>query len=328
MRTGKNRRLILLAMMPIWTGCSPSVPRPDAGIPAADRLAGSVTIIRDRYGVPHIYGPTDASVVFGHAYAQAEDNFEQIEYNVLYALGRSAELRGERELWDNLLARAFELPRRAREEYARANPKLRAIYDAYAAGLNYYIAKNPEKRSKLIARFEPWHTLAMLRARYYLAEFIWDTGLQRRELRIGELKFAETQNNDQGTERLGFDSEGFRERPHGSNMWAIAPSKSVNGHAMLFINPHVGFFGPYTYYEAHLDSQEGLRFSGTGRHGFPFPYIGHNQRLGWSHTDNYFDHGDLYAEVFDHPSDALSYRYGNSYRRATAWHDTVRVLVD
>jgi acyl-homoserine-lactone acylase len=290
-------------------------------------IARSVTIIRDTYGVPHIYGPTDASVVFGHAYAQAEDNFEQIEYNVLYALGRSAELRGERELWDNLLARAFELPRRAREEYARANPKMRAIYDAYAAGLNYYVAKNPAKRSRLINRFEPWHTLAMLRARYYLAEFIWDTGLQRRELRIGELKFAEAQPSDQGAELRGLQSEGFRERPHGSNMWAIAPSKSASGRAMLFINPHVGFFGPYTYYEAHLDSQEGLRFSGTGRHGFPFPYIGHNQRLGWSHTDNYFDHGDLYAEVFDHPSDALSYRYGNSYRRATAWNDTVRVLV-
>jgi acyl-homoserine lactone acylase PvdQ len=286
-------------------------------------MARSVTIIRDTYGVPHIYGPTDASVVFGHAYAQAEDNFEQVEYNTLYALGRSAELSGERDWWDNLLARSFEIPRLAREEYARATPQMRAIYDAYASGLNYYMQQNPEKRSKLIDRFEPWHTLAMLRARYWLAEFIWDTGLQRRELKIGDYRF-----NPQPSSSNEEEPAPWEERVQGSNMWAIAPSKSASGNAMLFINPHVGFFGPYTYYEAHLHSDEGLRFSGTGRHGFPLPYIGHNERLGWSHTDNYFDHGDLYAETFDKANDPLSYRYGSGHRKATEWTETVRVLVD
>ncbi len=285
-------------------------------------MARTVTITRDTWGVPHIYGPTDASVVFGHAYAQAEDNFEQIEYNVLYALGRSAELRGERDWWDNLLARAFEIPRLSREEYARADPQMRAIYDAYAAGLNYYMDRNPDKRSRLVERFEPWHTIAMLRARYWLAEFIWDTGLQRRELKIGDVRFAAA-----STPSGDAEPQPFEERVQGSNMWAVAPSKSASGHAMLFINPHVGFFGPYTYYEAHLHSDEGLRFSGTGRHGFPFPYIGHNERLGWSHTDNYFDHGDLYAEVFDDPTDPLAYRYGSGYRKATEWNETLLVLV-
>lgn len=306
------------------------------------QTARSVTIIRDTYGVPHIYGPTDASVVFGHAYAQAEDNFEQIEYNTLYALGRSAELRGERDWWDNLLARAFEIPRLAREEYARATPQMRKIYEAYAAGLNYYVEKNPEKRARLISSFEPWHTIAMLRARYWLAEFIWDSGLQRKELRIGDLKFSaldsanstyakrhDPNTRERGT--LAFPDEStieFKERTQGSNMWAIAPKKTVDGHAMLFINPHVGFLGPYTYYEAHLHSDEGLRLSGTGRHGFPFPYIGHNEKLGWSHTDNYFDHGDLYAETFDNPSEPLAYRYGTGYRKATEWREKVNVLVE
>jgi acyl-homoserine-lactone acylase len=287
-------------------------------------MAASVTIVRDRYGVPHIYGPTDASVVFGHAYAQAEDHFEQLEYNVLYALGRSAEIRGEQDYWDNLLARAFEIPRLASEEYARAAAPLRAIYDAYAAGVNHYLASNPEVKPKLITRFEPWHTLAMLRARYWLAEFIWDTGLEREEIRIGDQTFAG------GTKPAGKDEtpDPPAEPAQGSNMWAVAPARTAEGHALLFINPHVGFFGPYQYYEAHLHSEEGLRFSGVGRVGFPFPYVGHNERLGWSHTDNYFDRGDLYAEVFDDPSDPLSYRYGNTRRRATEWKETVPVLVE
>jgi acyl-homoserine-lactone acylase len=118
-------------------------------------MARSVTIIRDRYGVPHIYGPSDASVVFGHAYAQAEDHFEQLEHNVLYALGRSAELRGQQDFWDNLLARAFEIQRLAQDEYAGSAAPLRAIYDGYAAGLNHYLATNPGVKPKLITRFEP-----------------------------------------------------------------------------------------------------------------------------------------------------------------------------
>src|SRR5688572_25980769 len=278
-----------------------------AQTPSDEQVARSVTIMRDRYGVPHIYGPTDASVVFGNAYAQAEDHFEQVEYNVLYALGRSAELRGQQDFWDNLLARAFEIPRLAQSEYTRATPQMRALYDAYAAGINYYVARHPQNKPKLITKFEPWHTLAMLRARYWLAEFIWYTGLNRNELKIGGLKYAASPSTQQEEEEAA--AALWNERVQGSNMWAIAPARTVNGHAMLFINPHVGFFGPYQYTEAHLHSEQGLRFSGTGRVGLPFPYIGHNERLGWSHTDNMPDHGDLYTEVFDDPNDPLSYRY-------------------
>ena len=283
-------------------------------ISPARRMAASVTIMRDGYGVPHIYGPTDASVVFGHAYAQAEDNFEQLEYNVLRALGRAAEVYGERELRDDLLARAFEIPRLAQEEYARATPRMRALYDAYAGGLNFYLQRNPRVRPKLLTRFEPWHTLAMLRARYWLDEFIWDTGLKRDEVQL-----------DGAPRRAEIEPTMFGERLQGSNMWALAPSRTREGHALLFINPHVAFFGPYQYYEAHLASAEGLHFSGVGRIGFPLPYIGHNERLGWSHTDNRPDHGDLYAETFDVPDDPLLYRYGSGHRRAEQWRETLRI---
>jgi hypothetical protein len=156
-------------------------------------LASEVLIYRDSFGVPHIYGPTDASVVFGLAYSQAEDNFAQLESNVLRAIGRSAELRGERALRDDLLAHAFEIPRLAQEEYARATPEMRALYDAYAAGLNHFLERNPAVRPEILERFEPWHTLAMLRDKYYLQEFIWYAGLRPEELLIGGERFQREQ---------------------------------------------------------------------------------------------------------------------------------------
>ncbi|HYJ80641.1 MAG TPA: penicillin acylase family protein, partial [Longimicrobiaceae bacterium] len=299
---------------------------------------GSVTIVRDRFGVPHVYGPTDASVVFGLAYAQAEDNLELLEYSALLALGRATELEGEGEreqaFWSALLVRAFELPRLSREEYQRAAPAMRALYDAYAAGLNHYLARHPGARLRVLERFEPWHTLAMLREKYYLQEFIWYTGLRPQELRVSGLRWREDDSSGAAWRRSAFpppaafaaaERAAGREPAQGSNMWAVAPSRSASGNALLFMNPHIGFFGPYQYYESHLASGEGLHFSGTGRYGFPLPYIGHNERLGWSHTDNDPDHGDLYLERFEHPSDPLAYRYGDGWRQAVQWTDTIRV---
>src|SRR6266550_437575 len=92
-----------------------------------DQLARSVTIYRDTYGVPHIYGPTDASCVFGYAYAQAEDNFWQIEDSYIRALGRASEVYGERTLADDLLNRALEIPRLGKAEYDRTTGRAREL---------------------------------------------------------------------------------------------------------------------------------------------------------------------------------------------------------
>ena len=270
--------------------------------------ARAITIYRDTWGVPHIYGPTDSSVAFGSAYAQAEDNLELIEDSYLRALGRSAERYGEMTVADDRLARALEIPRLSLEEYRRAEPRIKGIYEAFAAGLNYYVAKHPEKRPKLITRFEPWHPIALLRYKYFQQEFVGYAGLDPISLSIA--------------------SSGPAVPPQGSNAWAVSAVKSASGKPMLFINPHIPFFGPAQYYEEHVHSDEGWDFSGAARYGFPFPYIGHNEILGWTHTDNYPDHGDLYMETFDHPSDPLAYRYGNGYRQATVWEDTIQVRTE
>ncbi|HEY0729838.1 MAG TPA: penicillin acylase family protein, partial [Pyrinomonadaceae bacterium] len=122
------------------------------------KLARTVTIYRDTYGVPHVFGRTDASTVFGFAYAQAEDNFWRVEENFILALGRASELYGEKSLNEDRLNRALEIPRLAREEYSRLDPKMRSLCDAFAAGFNYYVARHPEVRPRLLTKIEPWYT--------------------------------------------------------------------------------------------------------------------------------------------------------------------------
>src|SRR5712691_7620018 len=126
--------------------------------PAA--LARTVTIYRDKYGVAHIDGPTDESVIFGFAYCQAEDYLWQIEESYVGGLGRASELNGEESYkadWNN---RLFEIPRVACEDFEKLDPKSRGMCIAFTAGLNFYVEKNPESKLRLLERFEPWHLLA------------------------------------------------------------------------------------------------------------------------------------------------------------------------
>ena len=101
-----------------------------------ERLARSVTIYRDSYGVPHIYGPTDASCVFGYAYAQAEDNFWQVEDNYIQAIGRAAEVNGEEAQAADLLNRTLEITRLSVAEYKNANPRTRELSIRLARSLS------------------------------------------------------------------------------------------------------------------------------------------------------------------------------------------------
>jgi penicillin amidase len=265
------------------------------------QVARSITIYRDTYGVPHVFGPTDASCVFGAVYAQAEDNFWQIEDSYIRALGRASEVYGPRTAHDDELVRALEIPRLAREEYARANPSMRSLLESAAAGLNYFLERNPSVKPRRITRFEPWHGLAFNRYALYYQFIFRQAGVKPEEI---ETAAAQTQ---------------------GSNMWAVSPAKSASGHAMLFINPHQPFFGTGQWYELHVHSDEGWDMSGASFFGSFFPTIGHNQFLGWSHTVNTPDIVDVWEETFDKSGEPLAYRYGDGYRRATEWTDSIRI---
>ena len=270
------------------------------------KLARDVTIYRDIYGVPHVFGRTDESTVFGFAYAQAEDNFWRVEENFINALGRASELYGEKSLDEDRLNHALEIPRLAREEYARLDKHMRSLCDAYAAGINYYLARHPEVRPRLLTSIEPWHTLAFIRYNYYQNGFARDRNLRRTPLQTASI-----------------DSD-LKEHT-GSNGWVVGPSRSASGNAMLFINPHLPFFGPGQVYEGHVHSDEGWNFTGYTRFGFPLPYVGHNENGGWVSTDNAADLTDIYLETFDDPARPLAYKYGKEYRLATEHVEEIRV---
>jgi penicillin amidase len=292
--------LLALQLAAVHAGDQPAVAALD---PAA--LARSVTIVRDHYGVPHIDGPTDESVIFGFAYCQAEDYLWQIEESYVAGLGRASELNGEEDFkadWNN---RMFEIPRAAREDFEKLDAKSRAMCAAFTAGLNFYLEKNPGVKLRLLDHFEPWQVLAY--GRNILLHSIYHPPSER------TVSSARNETPD--------DEAGLI----GSNAYAIGPSRTRNGSTMLYSNPHQPYYGFGQFYEGHLHSQEGLNFSGATFFGSPLPGIGHNERLGWTCTVNEPNNGNAWLETFDDPANPLKYKYGDGYRTATEWQDIIKV---
>ena len=271
--------------------------------PDVASLAKSVTIYRDAHGVPHIDGPTDEAVIFGFAYCQAEDFLWQVEDSYVMGAGRCAELYGKDEYGRDLLNRQFEIPQRSKADLGKLDAKTRGIYEAFAAGLNHYVDTHPKAKLRLLKRFEPWHVIAFGRA-VALEMAVQHMGISRGTV------FDRFMKSDAGV---------------GSNAWAIAPSRTRSGSAMLLANPHVLFYGFAQFYEAHLRSGEGWSFSGATFFGHPVPTIGHNEHLAWSVTNNQPDIADAWRETFDNPARPLNYRHGDGYRTAVEWQDTIRV---
>jgi acyl-homoserine lactone acylase PvdQ len=259
-----------------------------------EQQAKQVTIIRDNWGIPHVYGKTDADCVFGLLYAQCEDDFKRVEANYIDILGRSAEVYGEKNLYTDLYTRLLIDSAGAKSDYTNSPAWLKKLLNAFAAGVNYYLYKHPSVKPALLTRFEPWFQL------------MWTDGsiaaIQSGGLTIDELKRFYT--NDPTTTVLIKRME--EEEATGSNGFALAPSRTASGNAILYINPHVTF---YFRPEVHVVSEEGLNAYGAVTWGQLFVYQGFNEHCGWMHTSGYSDVCDLYAETISKQGKQLFFQY-------------------
>jgi penicillin amidase len=271
--------------------------------------AKRITIIRDNWGVPHIYGQRDADCAFGLMYAQCEDNYYQLEETFISQLGRLAEVYGESRLQNDATVALFECVKKAKSVYAHASPLVKSLCNSAAAGINYYLYKNPGTERRLLQHYEPWFFLLPG------TDNPTTHGITGAEMRS---------YNGNSSPRPGGEGEEewIAQQENGSNTMAVAPVKSASGHSMLLINPHINFFGNGQRYECHLVSKEGLNVSGFTIFGNCYIWSGFTAATGWSHTNSGVDFTDVYLEKFNVEDSAL-YLYGKGYRNATVWFDTL-----
>ena len=152
-------RLIITFLLVLTTYSGRAQAFTKAEIARWQQQAQQVSITRDTYGVPHVYGKTDADAVFGLLYTQCEDDFARVETNYLDAIGRLAEVDGEKELYHDLRARLFMDTTQALALYQKSPADLKKLLDAFAAGTNFYLATHPTVKPRLLRRFQPWMPL-------------------------------------------------------------------------------------------------------------------------------------------------------------------------
>ena len=281
---------------------------PDAETARWQAQAARVTITRDDWGIPHIRGRSDADAVFGMSYAQAEDDFARVEANYLTALGRTAEAEGEEAIWADLRQRLFVDPAELRAQYAACPPWLRTLMEAWADGLNFYLATHPATKPRVLTRFEPWMALAFTEG---------SIGGDIERIPLADLRTFYGRPTPPSPEDRG----SVPREPSGSNGIAIAPKLTRAGHALLLINPHTSF---YFRSEAQVTSEEGLNAYGASTWGQFFVYQGFNAHAGWMHTSSTVDNVDQFAEAVTRRGSGWSYRYGTETRPVATRAVTVR----
>ena len=278
-----------------------------------EQQARNVTIVRDDWGIAHIYGKTDADAVFGMEYAQAEDDFNRVETNYVNAMGRLAEAEGESKVYQDLRMKLFIDPEDLTAKYEASPVWLKDLMNAFADALNYYLLQHPQVKPRAIQRFEPWMALSFTEGS--IGGDIERVNLDQLAAFYGKAHTTESSPDDEEGRVLG------EPEPTGSNGMAIAPSNTLNHHALLLINPHTSF---YFRSELQMVSDQGLDAYGAVTWGQFFVYQGFNSRIGWMHTSSGVDAVDEYLETVTKKGDRVYYKYGSEERAAATKEIIVR----
>ncbi|MGN6516333.1 MAG: acylase [Rhizomicrobium sp.] len=253
-----------------------------------------VRILRDDYGVPHVFGHRDADVAFGFGFAHSEDDFATIQDVTLAVRGTLGATNGIDAAKTDYLVHLMRVWPTVNANYMKLPAAVRAVVEAYAAGINYYAALHPELRKPGILP---------VTGKDVVAGFVFKTpffyGL------------------DSTIKKLLAPAKGSKKLPQGSNGMAVGPSRSADGATRLLVNSHQPYVGPVSWYEAVLQSDQGWHVAGGFFPGSPFMLHGHNEHLGWANTVNDPDLVDVYRLTINPKND-------NQYLLDGKWRDFER----
>ena len=268
-------------------------------------------ILRDNFGVAHVFGQTDADASFGFGYAHAEDDWKTIQDVVIAARGMSAQYKGKSVAPQDYLYDLFKVHEAVSTKYGpEVRDDIKAVAKGYADGLNLYAVEHPDAVLPAVLPITEQDVLA---------GFTWATPFfYRLDGYIQDLFAAEDKPNVSPWQQTA--DLNLPEAVRGSNAFAVAPSRSTDGHTRLILNSHQPTTGPYAWYEAHMVSQEGMNIAGATFPGVPIIAQGVNPNLGWAQTVNRPDLIDIYAldvDDFDNPT---------KYKLDGKWYDFEKTI--
>ena len=289
-----SKSVLIIGIVFSLLSCGHRMPGEEELVPEKGKY--NVRIMRDTWGVPHIYGKTDADVAYGLAYAHCEDDFETIQDTLLLISGIQASIKGSSGAAFDYMIKLFRFWEMVEEKYeTELSPEIRAICEAYADGCNHYAARHPEKA---------------------IPELLPATG---KDIVVGFSVTTAVFCGLPGAVQELFKSKrpkpvSQRKPPGvGSNTFSIAPSRTPDGKTHLAINAHQPWTGAQTFYEARLKSEEGLDIVGGLFPGSPVILHGHNRNLGWAHTVNNPDLIDTYVLEIN-PDNPNQYKFNGEWR--------------
>ena len=284
---------------------TPKGPKIDAEAIRAAASSYDARVIRDQWGVPHIFGKTDADASFGYGYAHAEDDWKHIQESLIGARGMSAQYKGKASAPQDYLFDLFKVREAVDAKYlTELKPKTRSIIKAYVDAVNLYAVEHPD---------EVLPGVMPITEKDVVAGYTWMTPFfYRLDGKLEELFTAE--NKPAVSPWQQTSSLNLPEAVRGSNGFAIAPARSTDGHTRLIVNSHQPMKGLYAWYEGHLVSEEGLNLAGAGFPGTPILAQGVTPNLGWTHTVNQPDLVDVYALDVDDEKKPKRYKLDGEWQ--------------
>jgi acyl-homoserine lactone acylase PvdQ len=274
-----------------------------ADLPGTGPDDGKTVVYRDTWGVPHIYAPSVEAGLYAMGWAQAEDRPEELLKNFMRAMGESARFEGPGGVRTDAVVRMFDHYGTAKRLADRIRPEVRQHLKAFVRGVNDWYLEHPDDIPAWWGNREVDEFMAVAFARLFLYGWSIDDAFD--DLQRGGV------------------APGFDETSRASNEWAVSPSRSAAGAAILLIDPHLSWWGPSRFWEFRIHAGA-LHGSGFTLPGFPYVGLGHNANLAWAMTTGGPDTADVYALTL-HPDDPTKYKYDDEWRELTARDITIEV---